>query len=161
MKKDRQRGIAKEETWAHLPQRMALEAASRTRRAWCLVAWAILAVAGSSCCPSRRSLTQVMPDTGYPRQLMEVDGATLYASVVWDAGLGPEKELYNGLFGTSLFQIPDKATPGPHPVAIRNSLGTSATKQVTVLASQGVFPPRASKTSACSWLEATGRWTSL
>lgn len=122
------------------PQRVALEAGRRARRAWCLVAGAILAVAGTSCSPQPLELKAVMPDTGYPRQLLEVDGATLYASVVWDAGLSTEQEIYNGLFGTSYFQIPEKATPGPHPVAIRNNLGTSATKQVTVLASQGVFP---------------------
>ena len=55
-------------------------------------------------------------------------------------GPGTEKEIYSGLFGTSYFQIPDNAKPGAHPVAIRNSLGTSAAKNVMVLPSQGTFP---------------------
>ena len=58
----------------------------------------------------------VLPDTGYPRQLLAVDGTTQYASVVWDVGLSTEKEIYNGLFGTSVLsdsrQREARASPG-------------------------------------------------
>lgn len=108
---------------------------------WCAASVAVLAgVIGWSCSPKPPVLTAVVPDTGYPRQLLAIDGSTLYAGVVWDAGLPSETVLYNGLFGTTYFQIPANATVGSHPVALRNSLGTSVTSQVTVLQSRGVFP---------------------
>ncbi len=86
------------------------------------------------------TLTSTVPGTGYPRQLLGVDGTTLFAFVVWDAGLPSETHLYNGLFGTQYFQIPAGATPGVHPVALGNSWGTSSAVNVTVLAASGVFP---------------------
>jgi len=113
----------------------------RALLAWWVVPAAILGVAGGGCTPPPPpTLNAVLPDTGYPRQLLAVDGATLYGSVVWDVGLGTETAIYNGLFGTTYFQIPDNAAPGLHPVAIRNSLGTSSATQVMVLPSQGTFP---------------------
>jgi hypothetical protein len=92
--------------------------------------------------PPVPSLRSIGPDSGYPRQLLAVDGDTLFASVVWDVGLPTETVLHNGLFGTSYFQIPVAATAGNHPVAIRNSGGTSAPQQVEVLAApSNPFPP--------------------
>jgi hypothetical protein len=102
----------------------------------CVVAGAVFATASAGCRrPPAPTLTAVLPATGYPRQLLAVDGSTLFASVVWDAGLPSEAVMYNGLFGTSYFQIPVNAKPGDHPVAIRTSGGTSPTVQVTVLPS--------------------------
>ena len=90
---------------------------------------------------AKPDLNSITPGNGYPRQLLGVDGSTLFASVVWDAGLPTETVLYNGLFGTNYFQVPAGATPGQHPVALRNSQGTSAnTVNVTVLAPSGAFP---------------------
>lgn len=97
----------------------------------------IVAIEGCTCNPT---LTAVLPGTGYPRQLLAVDGTTIFASVVWDVGLPSETVLYNGLFGTQYFQIPVSATNGVHPVAIRNSWGTSNSVNVTVLPASGVFP---------------------
>ena len=112
----------------------AVAAARRTLYAWWVVPGAILLAAGASCSATPPPvLNAVLPDTGYPRQLLAVDGATLYGSVVWDVGLGTETAIYNGLFGTTYFQIPDNAAPGLHPVAIRNSLGTSSATQVVVM----------------------------
>jgi hypothetical protein len=99
-----------------------------------LSAWLVV-----GCVPSP-SLNAVLPGSGYPRQLLAVDGTTLFASVVWDVGLATETVLYNGLFGTRYFQIPATATAGTHPVALRNSRGTSSSQNVTVLASSGTFP---------------------
>lgn len=98
---------------------------------------ALLALAGA-CAPP--NLTSIETDTGYPRQLLAVSGSTLGARVVWDVGLPGETEISSGLFGTRYFQIPESATPGAHPVALRNSHGTSSSIDVTVLAASGVFP---------------------
>ena len=89
-----------------------------------------LAIALSACSPKLDAIT---PGDGFPRQLLAVQGTTLWASVVWDVGLPTEQVMYNGVFGTTYFQIPTNATPGDHPVAIRNSNGTSASMMVSVL----------------------------
>ncbi|KAA3617297.1 MAG: hypothetical protein D8M58_03065 [Calditrichaeota bacterium] len=91
-------------------------------------------------CTKAPVLNAIDSSDGYPRQLLAVDGNTLFASVVWDVGLPTETTLYNGLFGTSYFQIPTTATPGVHPVAIRNNKGTSSSVNVTVLGTSGTFP---------------------
>jgi hypothetical protein len=85
-------------------------------------------------------INSIAPGSGYPRQLLAVKGNALFAKVVWDAGLPTETELYNGLFGTSYFQVPAGSAPGAHPVALRSSQGTSNMVNVTVLAPSGVFP---------------------
>jgi hypothetical protein len=72
--------------------------------------------------------------------LLGVQGTTFLARAVWDAGLSTESELPMGFLGTRYFQIPQGASPGPHPVALRNSSGTSSSVQVTVLAPSGAFP---------------------
>jgi hypothetical protein len=103
---------------------------------------ALLGLLGTalSACTSPPDLDAVEPATGYPRQLLGVDGDTLFAEVVWDAGLPSETSIYNGLFGTNYFQIPVTSSSGSHPVALRNSNGTSGTVNVTVLAPSGAFP---------------------
>lgn len=104
---------------------------------------AMLAVAAFSTiggCVSAPTLTAILPGTGYPRQLLAVDGTTLFAAIVWDIGLPTEAEIYNGLFGTQYFQIPVSATAGVHPVALRNSEGTTGNVNVTVLAASGAYP---------------------
>ena len=92
----------------------------------------------SACSPP--VLDGVEPATGYPRQLLAVNSDALGASVVWDVGLPTEQTIANGVVTTSYFQIPAGATPGTHPVALRNSKGTSASQNVTVLAPSGNFP---------------------
>jgi hypothetical protein len=106
-----------------------------TRLGWRIVATAATAITCCSCTVPVPVLNSVVPGTGYPRQLLAVDGTTLFASVVWDPGPN-EKVLYNGLFGTSYFQIPTDATAGPHMVALRNNNRTSGTVQVNVLPNQ-------------------------
>jgi hypothetical protein len=99
-----------------------------------------LALLAAGACECPPELTAVHPGSGYPRQLLAVEGKTTFASVVWDIGLPTETLLYNGLFGTNYFQIPAAATPGAHPVALRNSDGTSTSIDVTVLPASGAFP---------------------
>ncbi len=97
----------------------------------------LLAFAMQNCTPT---LNAVVPDTGYPRQLLALDGNVLFASLVWDIGLPTQQTITTGFLGTRFFQIPDGAAPGVHPVALTNSNGTSATVDVTVLAPSGNFP---------------------
>ena len=106
---------------------------------WQVIGGLLLAVFLLTGCQAP-TLNTVMPSDGYPRQLLAVDGSTALTRVVWDVGLSTETELQNGLFGTSYFQIPAGASPGVHPVAIRNSQGTSSSVNVTVLAPSGAFP---------------------
>lgn len=103
-------------------------------RTFRILAAAVAALTGCACTIPPPVLMAVEPDSGYPRQLLSIDGTTRFASIVWDAGSPSEQVIYNGLFGTSYFQIPASAVPGSsHPVAIRNSNGTSQTVQVEVL----------------------------
>jgi hypothetical protein len=144
---------------------------ARLLLAWCGLAGAVL-TSGAGCRrPPAPTLTAVLPQQGYPRQLLAVDGSTLFASVVWDAGQAGETVMYNGLFGTSYFQIPVNATAGTHPVAIRTSGGTSTTVNVTVLPSPskpfpapriediGVLGMAGGWTSSSPWPPRTWTWT--
>ena len=118
---------------------------SSWRHAWPLAF--VLFASGTGCVPTP-TLSAFAPGSGYPRQLLAVQGTTLFASIVWDVGQPTETVLQNGLFGTNYFQIPATATPGVHAVAMRNSRGTSAPQNVTVLAASGAFPAPLQSTSA-------------
>ncbi len=107
----------------------------------CLRVVILLATLLLAGCPRPPDINAVDPANGYSRQLLGVDGDTLFASVVWDAGLPTETVIYSGLFGTNVFQIPNGAANGVHPIALRNNHGTSTTTvDVTVLAPSGPFP---------------------
>ena len=103
------------------------------------IACLLFAAAVTSAC-SRPELDAVLPNRGYPRQLVAVDGTTIAAGVVWNIGKPDEKVLYNGLFGTQYFQIPADAQAGTYPVALRNGAGTSSSVTVTVLPAPKTFP---------------------
>ena len=81
-----------------------------------------------------------MPNRGYPRQLLAVQGTTALAAVVWNVGQPNEKVMYNGLLGTQYFQIPVDAPAGTYDVALRNTDGTSGSVSVTVLPAAKTFP---------------------
>jgi hypothetical protein len=104
-------------------------------------AFAMLVVALAAAGCGQPDLDGVVPARGYPRQLLAVQGDTVLASVVWNAGAADEKEMYNGLFGTQYFQIPEDAKPGTYNVALRNADGTSPSLTVEVLARPKAFPP--------------------
>lgn len=101
--------------------------------------WLLLVAAAMSACGGPE-LDAVVPNRGYPRQLLAVDGKTALAGVVWNVGKPDEKVLYNGLFGTQYFQIPADAPAGTYDVALRNPDGTSASVTVTVLPASKTFP---------------------
>ncbi len=87
-------------------------------------------------------LNSIASSTGYPRQMLAVNGDTTGANVIWDAGVvnGNEITINTGQGGTRYFQIPASARPGVHPVALRSEVGTSNIVCVTVQASSGDFP---------------------
>ena len=72
--------------------------------------------------------------------MLAVDGDTAGASVVWGAGTASETTINTGASGTRYFQIPENATPGEYPVAIRVGANTSNIACVTVRAASGLFP---------------------
>ena len=86
-------------------------------------------------------LDSIEMSTGYPRQLLSVNGDTDDASVIWSAGdTSTETTISTGQGGTRYFQIPDTAGPGIYPVALRTSAGTSNIRCVTVKPASGTFP---------------------
>ena len=86
-------------------------------------------------------LNSIEMSTGYPRQLLSVNGDTDDASVIWSAGdTSTETTISTGQGGTRYFQIPDTAGPGIYPVALRTSAGTSNIRCVTVKPASGTFP---------------------
>ena len=85
-------------------------------------------------------LNSITMSSGYPRQMLAVDGDTGGARVIWGAGSGTETIIETGQGGTRYFQVPETAQPGPHPVAIRAGANTSNIVCVTVRAVSGAFP---------------------
>ena len=122
---------------------MTTKASARARYGAAILVAALSSYACSTfaCSTGPPTLNGVVPSTGYPRQLLAVDGTTLGVSVVWDVG-GTEIEMATGLFGTQYFQIPEGATAGDHMVALRNANGTSSMATVTVLAPAPFPAPR-------------------
>jgi len=85
-------------------------------------------------------LNSIDMNSGYPRQMLSVQGDTANASVIWGAGSGTETTITTGVNDTRYFQVPDNAAPGSYPVAIEVGAARSNIVCVTVLAASGVFP---------------------
>jgi len=80
---------------------------------------------------------------GPARSLVRVDGENLSgATVIWDAGLATEQSVPGGFLGAYMFSVPPGATPGGHPVALRNNRGTSVARNYVVTAPQPFGAPR-------------------
>ena len=101
--------------------------------------WRLLVVPLAAC--QAPHLKAVEPATGYPRQLLAVEGDTERAWVAWDHGTPQEVWLYTGPQGTRYFQIPPEAAPGAHEVVLCNSIGSSQPVQVDVLPAPSSYPP--------------------
>jgi len=103
----------------------------------------IAAVIGmsQSCTCTPPTLSAVDPGRAYPRQIIALDMSGVVTEVVWDAGTGAQRVLPASWWVTPYLQVPENASPGPHPVAVRNPGGMSMHRTVTVLASSGTFPP--------------------
>jgi hypothetical protein len=93
-------------------------------------------------------LNNLVDNTGPERSLVMVDGSSLlFSSVVWDAGLPTEQQVPGGFLGGYMFSVPPGASPGPHPVALRNTRGTSGTLTFTVTAPVPFGAPRVDRVS--------------
>ncbi len=104
-----------------------------------LLASLLIAVAG--CQPPQ--LNALIEDNGPEHTLAMVSGTNLFAaSIVWDAGLPTETVLPGGFLGAYMFSVPPGASLGPHPVALRNSRGTSGTIDFNVTAPLPFGAPR-------------------
>jgi hypothetical protein len=89
------------------------------------------------------ALNNLVESSGPERTLVMVDGSRLlFSSVVWDAGLPTETTIPGGFLGGYMFSVPPGATPGNHPVALRNSYGTSGTVNFNVTAPVPFGAPR-------------------
>lgn len=91
---------------------------------------------------SKPILNDIEPSTAYPRQIVSADGSKLtLASAIWDHDLASETTLKSSFLSGRYFQLPDVASVGNHPVALRTSKGTSDNEvMVNVLASSGTWP---------------------
>jgi hypothetical protein len=84
-------------------------------------------------CTSPPTLNNLVADNGPERTLVMVDGANLlFTNVVWDAGLASEAVIPGGFLAGYMFSVPPGASTGLHPVALRNSAGTSPAKDFNV-----------------------------
>jgi hypothetical protein len=94
-------------------------------------------------CSSPPTLNNLVADNGPERTLVMVDGADmLFSSVVWDAGLASETVIPGGFLSGYMFSVPPGASLGAHPVALRNTAGTSITKDFNVTAPLPFGAPR-------------------
>lgn len=102
-----------------------------------ILAWTLLLV---GC--SKPVLNDIEPSTAYPRQILSVDGSKLsFATAIWDHDLASETALNSSFLSGRYFQLPDAASTGNHPIALRTSKGTSDNEvMVNVLAPSGSFP---------------------
>jgi hypothetical protein len=92
-------------------------------------------------------LTALSPATGPERTLVTVTGSTLFASVVWDAGLPTETVIPGGWLGGYMFSVPPAAAPGAHPVAVRRNGADSASLDFVVTAPLPFGAPRVDRVS--------------
>lgn len=111
------------------------------------------------CAPT---LDALVANNGPERSLVMADGTNLlFTGVLWDAGLPGETTIPGGFLGGYMFSVPPGASLGIHPVAVRNSWGTSATRDFNVTAPQPFGAPRVDRVSLVSTEFAGGQVTPL
>lgn len=93
-------------------------------------------------CSEPPVLNNIVPNPGFPRQIVGVDGELLlFAGVRWDAGLASETGVFQSFLTANYFQVPAGTAVGNHPVRLTNNVGNStATINFTVSALAGVWP---------------------
>ena len=97
-------------------------------------------IALPGCTPVLNSLDA---SQGPERSLVKVNGRNLLGtSVLWDAGLATETVVPGGFLGGYMFSVPDGASLGNHPVALRNGSKQSAVRTYTVTAPLPFGAPR-------------------
>lgn len=107
-----------------------------------------LALGAAGCGPP--NLTTLNPSTGPVRTLVEVNGNTLVAQTLWDAGTPSEVGLPGAFLAASVFSVPATAATGVHNVQlIRGSVRGNAVP-FTVTAAQPFGAPRLDRVSLAS-----------
>ena len=101
-------------------------------RALCLVATCLAGALATAAC-GNPDINALQPTNGARRTLVQVDGDTLFATALWDAGTGTEAAVPGAFLGASMFSVPGAAGNGAHTVQLlRNgNRGTTATFTVT------------------------------
>src|SRR5687768_13672415 len=88
-------------------------------------------------------LDSLVASAGPEHAIVRVEGRSVFFSeVIWDAGLPNEVVVPGGYLGGYMFSVPPGATLGIHPVALRNSRGTSNTVDFNVTAATPFGAPR-------------------
>jgi hypothetical protein len=108
----------------------------------------VLAAASAGCAPV---LDNLVASSGPERTLVRVEGSRMFTSrVVWDAGLPTERTIPGGFLAGYMFSVPPGMSAGVHPVALRNSWGTSDVVSFTVTAPLPFGAPRVDRVSLYS-----------
>jgi hypothetical protein len=115
-------------------------------RGFCLVAiYLIAALATSSC--GNPDINALEPTNGPRRTLTQVDGDTLFATALWDAGTGSEVAVPGAFLGASMFSVPGAAGNGAHTVQLLRSGNRGTTATFTVTAPVPFGAPRLDRVS--------------
>jgi hypothetical protein len=80
--------------------------------------------------------------SGPEHTLVMINGDTLFARIIWDAGLASETVLPGGFLGGYMFSVPPGASSGNHPVALDRSGNRSAVVNFNVTPAQPFGAPR-------------------
>ncbi len=108
---------------------------------WLVVFSAILISSG---CVRLNSLN---PNSGPERTLVDVNGGSFLAHVVWDAGAATEQDLPAAFLGGHIFTVPDGSPLGAHQVALERGSTRTGTLPFTVTAAQPFGAPRLDRVS--------------
>lgn len=103
----------------------------------------LLVMAAAGCA----RLDALNPDTGPERTLVEVEGSTLFSSVIWDAGTGSETTLPGGFLAASIFSAPIGASLGAHDVALAQGSRRTGSLPFTVTDPEPFAAPRVDRVS--------------
>ncbi|HSL70556.1 MAG TPA: hypothetical protein VK864_09965, partial [Longimicrobiales bacterium] len=117
----------------------------RVLPSWSVRLALLLAVALVAC--GNPNITALDPATGPVRTLVRVNGSTVFATVLWDAGTASEVAIPGGFLGASMFSVPGSAALGGHAVQLRRGTATGNTETFTVTAATPFGAPRLDRVS--------------
>lgn len=110
----------------------------RRARLWVLGPGLLLAAA-TGCAPVE--LSALVPASGPPGTVVEIQGTNLsFASVLWDAGTGSERELDSSFLSARFFTVPSGASTGLHAVQLESD-GTRSSTTLDFNVTEGTVRP--------------------
>jgi hypothetical protein len=115
-------------------------------RALFLTAGCLIGALGTAACddPDINTLT---PASGPRRTLVQVDGDSIFATALWDAGTGSEAAVPGAFLGASMFSVPAAASNGAHTVQLQRGTRRGTTATFTVTAPVPFGAPRLDRVS--------------